>query len=1209
MSEPELYLEELEIHRMPGFPPTRAFGIEDLASGINVIHGPNASGKTTVAEAVTIALHGASPNDGDGQATLRGRLATSDGPYEVKVDAGQRSFLKNGEPDPGPTLAPTGTADRYKLWLHELLQAADPNEDFAEAILEQSTGGYNLRKIRNELRSSPSSSNISERREVNRKRDALQEIKREVVDPSEIEAELRDKRQQAQELKTVQRRAAALEKAKSYREHQADLQEAIRRLEELPDALEDVSGHEPETLETLEDELDEAKQTVRDEQTRIEDAQETLEEVDLPDEDPPGDLIPTLRDRVQDLAGKEDRIDTLEEQANKQREKANEARKALGDVTDPDELEDVDTELVQRAEKLAEEVEQLNHRKATLAAVEDWLSGGESPADPADVQEAIRALRRWLAEPGAGASTASEPDSVATVASILTALVGAGGIGLMLAGLAGTPVAIGGAVVLVAGLVLLFRLYRTEAPDGDGQDARETYERDFQRTPFRPPEAWSRAAVEGRLDEIEETLVEVKLVQEREQQRIKLAPDPEEVEEEEEALEDEAEALAAEIGVALDLEERSFLWFVRNLADWQSARTELAGAEAQLEEARDQRDKLRERIEDALEPYGYETPEDAAAARARIADLDERFQTVRSAKKTLEEAREAKRKAKEKAEATQDEIDAVFEQLGLEPGDEAGLQRLVDRLVDHDDAASAKAKAKPLREQALKELREEPGYEEAMEELGETEIDEQLDELEGELDRLDDLAEAIPKLEERISNAKQEERVEAALEERDRALAALRDKMEQETAELVRRTLAEHVHEITRDQDRPPVFHRARELFGKITRGRYELTFSDADPPAFRARDTRHDETKSLEELSSGTRIQLLLAVRLAFVEQQERGRKLPILLDETLANTDDIRARAIIDAVLEIAREGRQVFYLTAQEDEVNKWAAALEDEGEADGEGHALPHRFIDLAEARSLTDEQQAPKVELVADAAPLDEPPAPEGMDHAAYGDALGVPPFDPREDVGAAHLWYLVEDPELLHQLLELGVERWGQLRALREGTTELDALIPAGGSEANRQTKGKPQGQEAAEGTDRRERPESWATIRARAKALEAYRSAVLVGRGQRVDRAVLEDAPGVTENKIDEVAELAERLDGEPGPLLDALERGEVPYFREKQHAKLKAFLEREGYLDARSTLSAKEIQHRVLANVAEEIEEGVVGREDVLGTIERGTGRSRSG
>ena len=65
--------------------------------------------------------------------------------------------------------------------------------------------------------------------------------------------------------------------------------------------------------------------------------------------------------------------------------------------------------------------------------------------------------------------------------------------------------------------------------------------------------------------------------------------------------------------------------------------------------------------------------------------------------------------------------------------------------------------------------------------------------------------------------------------------------------------------------------------------------------------------SRDLAELSAGRRLQLLVAVRMGFVEEQERGVRVPIVMDETLANSDDASAEALIGAVVELlARAAR---------------------------------------------------------------------------------------------------------------------------------------------------------------------------------------------------------------------------------------------------------------------------------------------------------------
>ena len=55
MSEPTLTFERLNIRRMPGF-DLRGFTLEELSPRVNVVYGPNASGKTTTATALNALL-------------------------------------------------------------------------------------------------------------------------------------------------------------------------------------------------------------------------------------------------------------------------------------------------------------------------------------------------------------------------------------------------------------------------------------------------------------------------------------------------------------------------------------------------------------------------------------------------------------------------------------------------------------------------------------------------------------------------------------------------------------------------------------------------------------------------------------------------------------------------------------------------------------------------------------------------------------------------------------------------------------------------------------------------------------------------------------------------------------------------------------------------------------------------------------------------
>src|SRR5690625_7387582 len=65
-----------------------------------------------------------------------------------------------------------------------------------------------------------------------------------------------------------------------------------------------------------------------------------------------------------------------------------------------------------------------------------------------------------------------------------------------------------------------------------------------------------------------------------------------------------------------------------------------------------------------------------------------------------------------------------------------------------------------------------------------------------------------------------------------------------------------------------------------------------------------------------------MLAVRLAWLEQAEGGRQmLPVFMDEVLTTSDPDRYLQVVKSVHELIENGRQMFYLTAQENEAGAW------------------------------------------------------------------------------------------------------------------------------------------------------------------------------------------------------------------------------------------------------------------------------------------------
>ena len=153
----------------------------------------------------------------------------------------------------------------------------------------------------------------------------------------------------------------------------------------------------------------------------------------------------------------------------------------------------------------------------------------------------------------------------------------------------------------------------------------------------------------------------------------------------------------------------------------------------------------------------------------------------------------------------------------------------------------------------------------------------------------------------------------------------------------------------------------------------------------------------------------------------------------------------------------------------------------------------------------------------------------------------------------------MEEVEVVHRLLESGIERWGELATvLRDGAGE---SLAAG---------------------------EPVEPIRARARCVSVLIEGWRIGRGRPVDRQVLAASGAVSERFLDEVCDLAESLGGSADALVQALEEGRVPGFLSRKTADLAEYLADEGYRDARAVLAPETLRDRALAALAAEVRAG---------------------
>ena len=1132
-SPQSLRLQALDVIQAPGF-RSESLSFETFGEDVTIIHGPNAAGKTTLARAIEALLW---PDTADSAHRLGGRLTIEGEPWHIDVDHQQASYQRSGRDAGNPPIPAAHHRDRYRLPLHELLDADTTNDRFAETIAQESAGGVDLRAARDLLgyRSQPRSRNIAEYGEVQEAKETYQHS---IQQAEALEAERRQLpslKTQLQAASEARERAAILERVATLLENQSTLAEAEARLESFPEAMERVTGDELDEVNRLSSKIAEWEQRLDDAKAVRMEAEETLESVDLPVDGVSPDMRSALkvrRDTIKDLEDRHrQRSETLEGHLDERQER----REAIPLDLTTDELAALNPASWKELSAFARTAEEVTARRQAKEALERWATIDPDTRPEADQEQLRRArdtLVNWFKSTTSVDTDAGRAILWMGIATCLTFVVVAVTLALLIGPTWG--------LLMLPGIIILgYALWKKHVlgqPDTD----QTIFQHRFDELVVEPPGTWSEQAVRKRFDEICDALGTWATIDGIESFRDARLEDHG-LAEAERDLAERRKALSSTIGAAPKSSELELTVVTRAILEWQSTHGEVIRLQGERSALETQLAEAINEFNEHLGMFAEKKVSDAADATAAIHALEERETERQQAMTNRSRAEDTIVQATEQIAELEDERAAIYESVELDDGDDGALRTLCDQIANYTDAVEEHQSAKIRVENALATLEDEEGFDPNLLESDRSKIVAECETQRAIAADYEDIRDHITKINTKIEQAKQAAPIQDALAAHERALDALRDQLDDDIGAMVGDALVDHLHEHGIEAERPPVFTRARELFATITNGTFRLEFDDQDG-VFRAFDTTRQRGLSLDELSSGTRVQLLLAVRLGFVEHQEAGAKLPLVLDETLANSDDVRSQVIIDSLIELASEGRQIIYLSAQQHEVSKWVTALDSAGDID-------YEVIDMADIRDF-ERGNGQGVNIEAVAIPSSDPPSPDGHDLMSYRDAIDIPPFNPFEKVGSVHLWYLVEDVDELYELLSNGIWRWGQLKTIRE--------------------LGNPDGVELGE--------ESIKHMQYRALALEQFIEGWQIGRGRPIDRQVLGDSGAVSDKFMDRVTDLARSVHGDPSAVIQSLYDGKVAHFQTRKIEELEQYLINAGHIDQTEPLSDDDLSNRMM-------------------------------
>lgn len=1198
-------LRRLAVRRLPGIAGP-GFEIDRFGDGVNVVVGPNASGKTSLLRAVRAALY-ADELAGESVHVEAGFSAGDASPHTLAVArvGGAPTWMQDGERAGAPPLPDHRFVSCYTLHLEDLLASdAGTDQEIALRIAREVAGGYDLEAARRDCGFSlPPRIGGKEARESAAAEDALRGLQHERRALAHEEERLPALDRERRAAEEAGRQAVLVDRALRLLEACRERHGLEMRRAALPPEMERLTGAEAETLAGLRTERRDAAARLLRAETEQRTAERALAASGLSERRLDRDSIAEVRPLL-------DRLRRLEDDADRERTAGTEAAarrgravQALGGKPGGGRAR-LEPETIRAVERALDTSRRLTAELRAAAAVLEHLPGPEAPdsasqhphphpqpdpgRDPDRLRDARRELLRWRSA-AAGARGAIGAGRWALLVGLAAAAAASGA----LSGLLVHPAGFGLLAVAAALAGWLLR-----GRDGGSPQRREAEQR-YRALGVGLPARWDPESVEARLVEIDGALVDALRHADEGRRRADAERKQDALRADFERARVELAALARRVNFDPEALDGSFERWLRLTEQYDLADTALHESDARLAALAQEADAARTRIASFLaehgeapgaptsepevanggptasetvgdatfvpgrngaETQGSETPGDgglagdpsgseapagaasggetppvAAHGRApppgtaevlgrRLDRLAERLRQRDDARRAIAAAEESRERLAGAAASREAAIAALFEGAGLGLDEEAELHRRLGLLEEWRSLDRRLAEVRGAEDLLRGELVGSPDLLLHVDAGDEPALLRRRDALREQSEGAQALAEESARIRTLVGQASRGRDLEQARAARQRAEDALRARYDESVLADAGAFLLDRIEEEYVNSSRPAVLRRAEDWFARFTRHRFALEVAAAGngghSGAFRARETETGERRALSALSSGTRMQLLLAVRIAFALEAERGRTpLPLFLDEALTTADPERYRAAVESLRRLAEEdGRQIFYLTAQPDEAAYWAAARPN--------------VIDLAEWRRTGRAVDRPSEVELPPAPP--EPPHPGGRSPEEYAVLIEAAPIAPWDPPAGIHLFHLLRDDlDLLRRLLGADVDRLGPLASLlASGEAGLVLSEPEG------------------------------AALRRRIAGAEAWIEAWREGRGRPVGRDALEASGAVTGRFLPDVSALAESAAGGARALLQALGEGAVPRFRTGSRRRLEEWFADHGYL-----------------------------------------------
>ena len=1145
-----MILKRLAIDRLPGI--DQRFEIAPAGQGIQIIYGPNGIGKSSICRAV----EGLYWSDrGSSRQTMTSCVFERDG--EIWRGEREGSKVRWSRGDDANAVPNFPASHNHRCFFLQLRDLIDPSREgtneIAAEIRRQMAGGFDLQEIRAGLFSSTSR---------NRKRQARNSYNAALGEVQKAEGQqfglqrsvdqLDDLRSQLDHAQISARRLASVERAIALARRRDKLSEISRQLEAMPDALSKLTGKEGDEVEQHRAGLTELGQRTRELDAELNDAQTAQDESRLAEPLDGADLAAWLV-HAEELGRLELAINTARTELDSARRELTAALSAVGG----DLVDNAALSLPDHAE-LFEFLRATHGNTTRIGAIQERLrllervdSTAVEQKELDKLRKAIDALRTWLRRP----QHRSLVDRARSRRLWLLAAAMMLFVGVVLAEfVAGFFLSL---TAFGAGFALAVLLVGESRGIGNRRsDAQAT----FDELDLEGPGTWDVPNVQSILLSLEsdasELAANMQRARDRSVERQSLEAELAGLREQRAEFDSRRQALKTTLGLADLPADAELVDFARALDGLRLACGKHEAAKGTLQHLESTHTHKLSTLAATLEDHGEPRPDDAAGVKTRLNALGNRNSQFEQA---IADKRRAQRQLVQNhadREKAQNALGRIYADAGLDEGGVHGLASLLETLHAYRELTGKVAALESQNELDLH----------ALEEANETTLAESdaesLERLKAQLDhaaaQTATLSAKVAEISAQVELARRGSGLQDLIAAREEARAKLRDLRDDTLTATAGKFLLDEVERDFEATRLPRVFERAREHFSAFTFHGYQLNLEKGDTtPRLFAVDLSTEQRRELDELSDGTRAQLLLAARIAFAEEVERGQVLPLFLDEALDQSDPQRFEAIVRSLGCVARDqGRQVFYLTSDPLDVDRIQAALD----AENCEVAAP---IDLGLVRNAVVSVSGPGTLKVKRSSAVLKP---DGRSPEEYAAALGVPVFDPARGFAEQHVFYVLwDDPDLVHVFLTKGVGRAGQWQTV--AGTPLAERLGA--------------------------RSVSAAEIGLRIDLLVVFCELWKQGRGRPVDTDALRDSDILSPRYFDDVVAIARELGGDARLLLATLDDRTDPRLKGFRWASVEAlrnYLTERRYCDERPIFDEAELRLRALSSpAANELADGV--------------------